>query len=828
MDGCGGRDRLLSMVSEAASCSDADTSFQMQHLDSSQSTLATPSDAFATPSDPFAEATDADGGRCALCDARLGKRRLNPRHRCRLCNSTVCGTCSPSSVPLKGQQGLHRACTACLSNLEGTKEAAHRAGRLAGRLRGIVSGEAGSLPAKVPSMLESLALCEQTAGMLEQEIDAGKVAQARASRLAAETNAAEVACRHLGSRLLALGGQFFTGEARPGSLARSIALCESATGALEHAQERSGTACATGRTTSAAEFCISTPPLTAGSAAGTLDPDAESDSIQWITESEVSNSSVSRISLCRSELPEAHRRCCSLKCLGALAVCLAVPVVLALALLHWLLGSFLQNQLDQAPFSLQIVQMSSYGNDSLQVGISVSRSFLGVPGASLTCFNATIGANGSDLGWIMFPDIDLQFAVREDMLLNSTLHVYNATPPTSSQWTIMGNPHLQIAGMAIRLHLRTAFELPAWKLQEVQLSNLDIVAGNASMLHARIDASFLSSGSAEVIFGETSFALHALGDEEIELGRIVLPQLQVARGYNDLRNASLILHKSAENEPWLSDFFGRWASGHKQKVAIRGPLHSLASILDDRTLHLAELSGSPKGLVRSGFVSGAASLKGYHRRTGAACNLLTEQHCLRGAVVVLQNNVHHELQLLNISLDVDIRDDLEYRALLHELFVPRISYCHTGQRLARVRAQVGMWSHLDPSRAKDASVTLPAPAQGAEAALASLFLPGEPQPGQSNGTQCFPGQDPPIDCCFATVLSAAACFYQQQELSFIPVSVKGNMSIVVDDFQLQIKIFQSGIPITFEDDVPNVAAGPVHMACSDFNFARQRSGALVI
>lgn len=59
---------------------------------------------------------DGDG-RCAVstCGARLGKRFMNPRHHCRLCQSLVCGACSPSFLTLDGQAGTHRACTPCVT-----------------------------------------------------------------------------------------------------------------------------------------------------------------------------------------------------------------------------------------------------------------------------------------------------------------------------------------------------------------------------------------------------------------------------------------------------------------------------------------------------------------------------------------------------------------------------------------------------------------------------------------------------------------------------------------------------------------------------------------
>jgi len=52
---------------------------------------------------------------CAVCECRLGKRYLNPRHHCKVCHKPVCSGCSPNSVVLPGSKGLQRVCTPCLT-----------------------------------------------------------------------------------------------------------------------------------------------------------------------------------------------------------------------------------------------------------------------------------------------------------------------------------------------------------------------------------------------------------------------------------------------------------------------------------------------------------------------------------------------------------------------------------------------------------------------------------------------------------------------------------------------------------------------------------------
>jgi len=54
---------------------------------------------------------------CAACLKQLGKRKLAPRHHCRLCKAAVCANCSPSRVQLAGHGTLQRVCTTCASKV---------------------------------------------------------------------------------------------------------------------------------------------------------------------------------------------------------------------------------------------------------------------------------------------------------------------------------------------------------------------------------------------------------------------------------------------------------------------------------------------------------------------------------------------------------------------------------------------------------------------------------------------------------------------------------------------------------------------------------------
>ncbi|CAE8601517.1 unnamed protein product, partial [Polarella glacialis] len=286
--------------------------------------------------------------------------------------------------------------------------------------------------------------------------------------------------------------------------------------------------------------------------------------------------------------------------------------------------------------------------------------------------------------------------------------------------------------------------------------------------------------------------------------------------------ASVSLQKTEENLPFLSPFLGTWASGRNQTVAIRGPVRSGSPFLDNLTTQFLVMVGLDTGMIRSAYISNSHSLRGHDPKTGKECPLINAVNCLRGSVVVVENTVHHELQMTDISFDVDIDDNLSYSTVLHELFVPNKITCSKGRKLARMYSTPGMWSYIDASRSQDSSVTVPAAHPGEPGskhkAFGSFFIPAGPQPGQSDGKHCIAKGIDPFDCCFTTIMSAAACFYRKKDLSFFPSTLTGNVTLVVGGFTIATKVVQSGVPITYSEDVAELKIGPVHMSCSDFTY----------
>lgn len=75
-----------------------------------------------------------------MCQKKVGKRHLNPRHHCRTCGRCVCGACSPSSVQLEGQKGLQRVCSPCIAGSLCAADGSGRAGDVAAGLAPVKAG----------------------------------------------------------------------------------------------------------------------------------------------------------------------------------------------------------------------------------------------------------------------------------------------------------------------------------------------------------------------------------------------------------------------------------------------------------------------------------------------------------------------------------------------------------------------------------------------------------------------------------------------------------------------------------------------------------------
>lgn len=187
---------------------------------------------------------------CGLCQVKLGKRHLQPRHHCRICGLCVCASCSPSSVELPGLQGLHRACKQCIGNAQKVPKLMHDVAKLSDQLKaafdlgssfsgastasGAASTAESSEQSRLGSFEEAIALCEQAIEPIREE---HRKAIAAKELQAQQLEAARLAFLRLGQKIHSLGGSrsnyTWTSELQFVSLEEAAALCDKALVRLE-------------------------------------------------------------------------------------------------------------------------------------------------------------------------------------------------------------------------------------------------------------------------------------------------------------------------------------------------------------------------------------------------------------------------------------------------------------------------------------------------------------------------------------------------------------------------------------------------------------------
>eukprot|EP00930_Biecheleria_cincta_P035118 TRINITY_DN24186_c0_g1_i2.p1 TRINITY_DN24186_c0_g1~~TRINITY_DN24186_c0_g1_i2.p1 ORF type:complete len:291 (+),score=63.46 TRINITY_DN24186_c0_g1_i2:11-883(+) len=200
---------------------------------------------------------------CSICGAQLGKRRLNPRHHCRICGRCVCGACSPSSVQMQGAEGLQRVCTPCVN----IPEFRHRIVQLGDVLRGVSLVELPLEETKAPdnTLIRAVELAEAAVppvcSALRRERQKAAELEAALHQSQAREQAARAACLQMCQRLASLAGTTRsvseqTSElgdvtdqclsmldlveqrvALPGRLEEALGLCDAALAPLREAQK---------------------------------------------------------------------------------------------------------------------------------------------------------------------------------------------------------------------------------------------------------------------------------------------------------------------------------------------------------------------------------------------------------------------------------------------------------------------------------------------------------------------------------------------------------------------------------------------------------------
>jgi len=543
--------------------------------------------------------------------------------------------------------------------------------------------------------------------------------------------------------------------------------------------------------------------------------------------------------------------------LRKLVVCLSLVLLVAALLLG---GRFLavpmfgQHNLDSLPLTLEDLRFQYISKDSenmpqappqaapraaplnkdlwqsLQVSGTMLVGMSNIVGAKIHDFVAQVQFNGATLGFCNIPSFSVSPKSPSSFALDTVFQVHDTAAFESAISTILqgspgrlelsGTPLVTYGGSTLHLKLLKLVKLPTFMLAGTEFAKLRMVSGNNTELTLAADASFVSltrlfvTGNASQVL---PLDVHCISENgtvmEESIGDVLLPIGDLERGLNIRSNISLVLRKASKHAVQdISGFLGWWLSGAQQTLVLRGP-HGL-------TVSGVKVAGLRGGLLQSAIIDHAQTLQGHDAETGELCDWRQggRQHCLRGPMLTARSSLattHHGVQARDINLDVDLQRNLTYDATLRELGLQldHIS-CDSGNKLFRVQSMPGMWSAVDPERRAEDSVTFHG------GLTQSFLLPGRPQPDQLRGGTCLAKifERRLQECCFVSVLPAAACYYKSQAQRFMPVDISGYLTLVVDAFVVQTSITQTGVPMSFASNEPSFQVGPVTMYCEDFDF----------
>eukprot|EP00930_Biecheleria_cincta_P016058 TRINITY_DN13187_c0_g1_i1.p1 TRINITY_DN13187_c0_g1~~TRINITY_DN13187_c0_g1_i1.p1 ORF type:complete len:392 (-),score=53.56 TRINITY_DN13187_c0_g1_i1:460-1506(-) len=181
--------------------------------------------------DSSSEQGDADDV-CACCQDALGKRRLNPRHHCRVCQKPVCGPCSPALVPVEGIKGMARCCLVCAVNATKAAEIKRRLLRLHACLCDF-GGDTSKASMTAPDVQTALSRCEQCVSS-DGLFAAVRETEAKAKSL---KSASFSLGRHLHGDI---GSKDLPADAEECTFEQATQFCEEALAKLQEKPDQSG------------------------------------------------------------------------------------------------------------------------------------------------------------------------------------------------------------------------------------------------------------------------------------------------------------------------------------------------------------------------------------------------------------------------------------------------------------------------------------------------------------------------------------------------------------------------------------------------------------
>lgn len=172
--------RKTPFVSSLSDCVDDDlddaeddsSAAQMEHTDSPMTASVSESYSTSGSVSPRFIAPPGNAWRedsvCVVCRLELGKRKLRPRHHCRICWGSVCANCSPSRVPLVGEKLPQRVCNPCVLQAELEPVSRESSGDFNDQL-GIIDSLRSPLSWVVDTLENAMLKCESALLRLDYE-----------------------------------------------------------------------------------------------------------------------------------------------------------------------------------------------------------------------------------------------------------------------------------------------------------------------------------------------------------------------------------------------------------------------------------------------------------------------------------------------------------------------------------------------------------------------------------------------------------------------------------------------------------------------------------
>jgi len=395
-------------------------------------------------------------------------------------------------------------------------------------------------------------------------------------------------------------------------------------------------------------------------------------------------------------------------CLGCCALIL-IAIIIIVPIVVLVITPIIVNMFVNATTMTVInASLAEPTTDTMVVQAFVELNNAGPLPATLRGFNATMYDNsGRDIGWLVFPDFDLDSnsanlqEVVSLLTITNTEAIYEeglkmlAGKPVS--WTVRGSTSIVALGFGFNVDIEKPLTFPGVYLDNFQTKNVRINHANATMNYIVMDADleFTSVSTLEFLrigtlrsdlwynMDANNATKHGFSKvyREFYGSRLCTPQMKldgecangwevsenigwcdmfdfkVARGVNRIK-AQIFLYNTKTNGYNL----GRWVSQWEQTIISVGPINKF--FLNRIWQGLVTLEAGPEKMFTGALGTKQTFVQGYNTQTGANCDFYNQggDVCDKGAIIMAKNPFDREWALKKIEYDVFFEEEYEYDA----------------------------------------------------------------------------------------------------------------------------------------------------------------------